>query len=238
MIELALAAAISGAAAPVFDAGPPVFGDAPPLSDAVLAQHRGGFRLPNGIDVNLTVQTITAVDGAVVLKTVVTIDEGRPRVQTLVPVAGQTVSSANTRSNATNTPMPVVSYDPTGGLRISRRESPFPITFSSHANGEMFEATDGLRSIDPATPVDTHNGIVRELSGSKLFGIELASHDLRIVHLTGDAFGSAVINTADNRAIDTQTILSIDLRNAGPDVLGSTLFRVENLALDALSTRY
>ena len=62
--------------------------------------------------------------------------------------------------------------------------------------------------------------------------------DIRIVHLTGNAIGSAIANMGSDRAIDTQTTLSIDLRNAGPDVLGSTMLRVEDVGIGALTSRF
>ena len=60
-------------------------GQVAPLSDAELARQRGGFRLPNGVDVALTVQTQTAVDGAVVLRTVFRADQGAPTLTVFTP---------------------------------------------------------------------------------------------------------------------------------------------------------
>jgi hypothetical protein len=62
--------------------------------------------------------------------------------------------------------------------------------------------------------------------------------DIRIFHLTRNAIGSAITNTGSDRAIDTHTSVSIDLRNAGPDVLGSAMLRVEDVALGALASRF
>ena len=45
-----------------------------------LAQQRGGIRLPGGIDVSLSIDTVTALDGSVVLQTVTRIAEGAPVV--------------------------------------------------------------------------------------------------------------------------------------------------------------
>src|SRR5690606_26638845 len=69
---------------------PPVETQAPPftrapVADAVLAEQRGGIRLPNGIDVDLSIDTITAIDGRIVLQTVTRITEGSPVVTAYVP---------------------------------------------------------------------------------------------------------------------------------------------------------
>ena len=83
-------------------------------------------------------------------------------------------------------------------------------------------------------PVATDNGTVQQ----DMAGVSLQGTDIRIVHLTGSAIGSAIANSGNDRAIDTLTTLSIDLSNAGPDVLGSAMLRVEGVAIDAASMRF
>ena len=55
------AVAVQGAAAET-GAGP--FAAASAVPDDVLAQQRGGIRLPGGIDVSLSIDTVTALDGS------------------------------------------------------------------------------------------------------------------------------------------------------------------------------
>ena len=205
-----------------------------PLPDAVLAEHRGGLRLPNGIEANWSIDTRTAINGTVVLQTVVRIDTGAPQVAVYAPANGQPVAlpgQAGTAGGGGG--QPTVSYDRQSGLLVTSVTSPaaFTVTGQPGRNGPI----DGLRAIDPRTPVATDAGTVR-LAGTS--GVTLAGSDIRITHLTGNALGSAIINTGSDRVIDTQTTLAIDLSNAGPDVLGSAMFRVENLTFDALSGRY
>jgi hypothetical protein len=72
----------------------------PELPDAVLAEQRGGVRLPSGIDLALTVNTQTAVNGNIVLQTVFSIVEGGPTVTVLTPEAGSTVAAPVARAGS------------------------------------------------------------------------------------------------------------------------------------------
>ena len=88
---LMLAAAVQGQNVPDridIDHAEPGRFDRDALTDAELARQRGGFRLPNGIDVAMTVQTQSAVDGLVVLKTVFRADQGQPALTVLAPARG------------------------------------------------------------------------------------------------------------------------------------------------------
>lgn len=60
---------------------------------------------------------------------------------------------------------------------------------------------------------------------------------LDVTHLAGTAIGTAIANSASGRAIDTRTNVSIDLRNAGPDVLGSAMLQAQSLASDVVAGR-
>ena len=65
----------------------------------------------------------------------------------------------------------------------------------------------------------------------------MRSRAIRVADI-GGAFGSAILNSGSDRTISTATTVSIDLRNAGPEVLGSALLRIEDVAIGALTTRY
>ena len=95
--------------------------DAPVVPDPELATMRGGFRLPNGIDVSLTVQTQTAIDGAVVLRTVFRADQGAPTLTIFAPHTGERVASGEITGATTNVATstePRVWYDPRTGIHI------------------------------------------------------------------------------------------------------------------------
>lgn len=56
---------------------------------------------------------------------------------------------------------------------------------------------------------------------------------LSVEHLVGQRFGSVIANTADNRVIDHQMTVNLSLENVQPFALGSTMFRVQSLGIDA-----
>lgn len=211
--------------------------DSEAVPDETLAEQRGGIRLPSGIDVALGVETHTAVNGAVVLQTVMKLDEGAPTVTVYAPEDGETVAARPNAGQQGVSPAPTVVYDRQGGVRISRSGLGPNVSITSSPSAAGSQDTSGLIEIDMANPVTTQDGVIARVGEAARSGVELKSSDLHVVHYTAGAFGSAIANSANDRVIDTQTTISIDLRNAGPDVLGSTMFRVENVAIDAMSTR-
>jgi hypothetical protein len=93
----------------------------------------------------------------------------------------------------------------------------------------------GLVEIAAGTVTDA--GAVSQSTGTSTRTVSLSAADLTITHLAGNAFGSAIANSGNDRAIDTQTTVSIALGNTGPDVLGSAMFRMQDIALDAVALR-
>jgi len=224
-------AAIGIAAAPSFDA--------PELPDAVLAEQRGGVRLPNGIDLALTVQTQTAVNGSIVLQTVFSIVDGAPTVTVLTPEPGHTVAAPTTsgEAGASMATAPTVTYDRQNGLQVSAGRSMVPVNLGGRADASRPAVPEGLQAIDASTPVSTDAGLVTATAERSVRSVTLAGSDLSITHFAGNAFGSAIANARNDTAIQTETTISLDLRNAGPDVLGSAMLRVEDVALGALGSR-
>lgn len=88
--------------------------------------------------------------------------------------------------------------------------------------------------LDPGgAGVITREGVVRLRAGD-LTRVDFSGDRLDISHLVGgDAFGSVVVNSADNRMIDITTSVDISLAGVRPDELGSSMARVDTLALDA-----
>lgn len=221
---------MAGQPAPVFDAV-----TAP---DEILATQRGGLRLPNGIDVAMTVQTTTAVDGAVVLETVWTVDAGQPQLAVYTPARGTPVASTAAPGGqgiAAASTSATVTYDRQHGIQVATNGWRPAVTVSGAPGAAT--PTAGLERVDPGEPVTTDGGVVSASAPGQLSGVQLAGMDIQVTHLNGQAFGSVIQNMGSDRVIDTQTTLSIDLRDAGPDVLGSAFLRVEALAVDALAGR-
>lgn len=65
-------------AAPVAAQSP--FGDVAAMDDAELADERGGFLLPGGIDLDLVIAQETSIDGELVLRSSYVLAEGAPIV--------------------------------------------------------------------------------------------------------------------------------------------------------------
>lgn len=179
-----------------------------PLADDRLAAQRGGFSLPNGIDVAMSIDTQTAVDGAVVLRSIFRIAEGAPRSAVFVPRDGRTVAAGPSAA---------------GGKTSVRYESgSAPIQ-------------PGLVRAGAGTITDHGVVVIGRSGGVRTAGLRDAGLD--ITHLAGTAIGSAIANSTTGQTIDTRTTVSIDLRNAGPDVLGSAMLQAQSLASDAVAGR-
>lgn len=209
---------------------------APALPDVVLAEQRGGFRLPSGIDVSITVQTQTVLDGAIVLRTVFRADQGAPTITILAPSPGHPVAAGTSGSggSAQAAAMPSVTYDRAAGIQVVPGLGTPRIAVTTDS-GQSLATAGGLTPVQPGATTD--NGTVSASDNGGLRTVTLDGADLTITHLAGNAFGSAIINSGNDRAIDTQTSVSIGLSNAGPDVLGSTMFRVQDVALAATAMR-
>lgn len=207
-----------------------------PVADPILAEQRGGFRLPNGIDVALSVQTQTAVNGAVQLRTVFQIDDGSPTFTIYAAKTGETVSvgTAAAGGQATQAAAPTISYDRASGIQVTPGIAPSSISVSAKpVTSEAIPA--GLTEVAAGAVTDT--GAITDTTRNGVRAVTLTGSDLSITHLAGNAFGSAIANSGNDRSIDTQTTVSINLSNAGPDVLGSSMFRVQDIALDAVAMR-
>ncbi|MBJ6122791.1 hypothetical protein [Sphingomonas mollis] len=219
-------------AAPIVAPAPAPLQD--PLPNEVLATQRGGFRLPSGIDVALTVQTQTAINGAVVLRSVFQADRGTPTLTVYAPRPGETVAADGGHAGASGDPaMPVVTYDSRNGIQISASGGTPAVSLT--LSGGAASAATGLAPV--TGDVMTDNGTVSQSTRGALQVAELRAADLTITHLAGSAFGTAIANAGNDRAIDTSTAVGIDLRNAGPDVLGSSMLRVQDVAINAMQFR-
>jgi hypothetical protein len=209
-----------------------------PMTTAELAEQRGGFRLPNGIDVAIAVQTDTLVDQTLVLRSVYTIDRGPPTVRAWTandPAAPTTTStvSSGTQQNVS----PVVSYDSRNGIQVTPGfGSPSVIIRTGSPHIEVDAAA--LREIPlDGSVVAAPAGTITQAVRNGIQSVRLESTDLAITHLAGSAIGSIIENSGSGRVIDTVTSVAIELGNAGPDKLGSAMPRVESIGIDALQTR-
>lgn len=226
---------VAGAAPPP-DESP--FG-APAVSEAELADMSGGFSLPGGLDLSIVVRTETSVDGTLLLRSVYALDNGAPTVQLFAPAPGQTLAtdreSADMSISAGSAGVQVI-FDRQNGVSFVT-SGPDPMTGIAVTTGPVAETMDdGLNPlpIGPGGSIQTAGGRVTldELSAGARARIE--GDKIDVSHLVGGAFGSIIANSGSDRAIDTMTTVSLDLRGATPENLGSALPRVEAIVLDSV----
>jgi len=208
-----------------------------PVLDQDLAQMRGGFSLPNGIDIALAIQTQTKIDGAIVLRTVFQADDGPARFAAYVPTIGQAPSAETSEQKAATTTPPVLAFDNRNGIRVSPGVT-LPVVGSGSQPNKIASGTpEGFAQVAPDSPTQTASGIVNVTHIGSNYRATLDGAMLSIDHLAGQAFGSVVTNAADNRSIDVETTVDLRLAGVSPDTLGSSMFRVENTAIDAMRLR-
>lgn len=115
----------------------------------------------------------------------------------------------------------------------------------------MTVAVDGARIVETqfavgrdgvSTTVTAAEGVQVDILegdswGGSSKGVSAKIPGLMIEHLIGQQIASTVINTADNRAIDSQLDVNIQLGSVEPMALGSLAFQVESLGLEAAAWR-
>ena len=206
-----------------------------PVADAELSAMRGGFALPNGLDVALAVQTETSVNGALLLRSVYRLDQGPPTLQLFAPRGGDTVRGQSvTAGERSVVPGAVsVAFDRQNGISIARQ---MPTAIGSVA------VRAAARDVgDAGPPLDLSNGPV-ETPGGRVsvsplaLGVRarLEGDGIDASHVFGAAFGSVVANTASERTIESATTVALDLRGVTATNLGSARLRAEAIAGDAV----
>lgn len=211
----------------------------PEVSDEELAGMRGGVSLPNGVDVSIAVRTETTLDGNLLLRSVYQLNEGAPTVQAYAPAVGQVVPTriaTATGGSGASAPSVSVVFDRQSGVSFVQNAGAMPtINVTSQTPAETAVSNDGLTPLPVAAgPVETAGGIVtlQSLPGGSY--THLDGVNLEVSHLFGNALGAIVANTGSDRVIDTETTISLNLTGATPYNLGSTMMRVESIALDAV----
>lgn len=219
-----------------------------PISDDELAGTYGKFMAPGGIDLAMSVQSDTSVDGQLVLRSILTIDQGPASVQVFAPAPGTTgpiappATDADTRGGGATPGALSVMFDRRGAtltiqpVSVTTPSSPnVAVSTGGQTGSSASTANDGLMSIPvvPGSSVDTAGGTVTVAPSSGGARVDLAGLGLNVTHLMGGTNGTIVTNTIDNRTIDTVTTVSIDLRNADALALGTSLMRVDGVATAA-----
>ncbi len=142
------------------------FGDAAAMDDAALADERGGFELPGGMDLDFAVFQETRIDGELVLRSTYALTDTGPVVS--------------------------------------------------------------VEQVSDAADLD----VIEDDNGSR---VTIAMDGTRVSHLAGRATGSVILNTADNRIIDTVTTVDLDLSRMAVGQAGSLIPRLGDLARETAS---
>lgn len=194
------------------EAGLAAFAKAP-VSDDALAAMRGGFALPGGLDIAVTVQSDTRVNGTLLLRSVLVVDKGAPQLRVFGNVNGASGSAPAPGESGISK-----------SFNVSGKAA--PVGGASEGLAELALTQGG-----PAQPAA--GGTVRLEKAGAGAQVILSHSSLEVRHLAGQAYGSAMTNRGNDIAIDTVTNINIDLKNATPLNIGSTMFRVEALVLDS-----
>jgi hypothetical protein len=233
LVPLALAtlapAASAATALPATPAAPALF-DAPALSDAELASQRGGFELPNGIDVALAATMTTSVDGAPVLTTTFTIVGDSASVTTdgvLATVNAVVPASAGAGAGQASAP-------PTITVSIAKPAAATPAAAAPAAAAPPAPAPQIAQAAGAGTiPAAPPAPVTQLLAAGGTMAATAVLDNLRITHLVGDHLGTFVANGGDGRVIDQGLTLDLTLGNVAPLMIGSSLARIQDLGVDA-----
>jgi hypothetical protein len=189
-----------------------MFGGAAKVSDAALQTMRGGVALPGGLNVAIGIAIETRVDGQLALRTQFSTETSGIQVY-----AGGAVTGASSVAAAART-TPSIQYDRNaiGTTVVLVPATTFNAINVGSGIGNSLPATTGT-----ALPVSVGGpGVFTALGTVRLLGTatgniaELAGPDLVIQQAIGQATGAIVANSANNRAIDTATFVSINVRGA------------------------
>lgn len=194
----------------------PLFGGAAQLADDELDQLRGGFILPNGMDVTVGIDIQTSVNGALALRTLVTTaDAGVP-----VVFVGDGITQANSAQGGTAVTLPG------GGV----------VRVGSGGASSM-EAGSGQQQIEPVAngaALSTSSGTVQLFNDDSGSQVVLNGDSLELRHMIGNFTGSVVANTANDRSISTVVTVNVDLQNSAV-LLGNALLRLDAIATEVAS---
>lgn len=114
----------------------------------------------------------------------------------------------------------------------------FAVFQETRIDGELvLRSTYALTDTGPVVSVEqvSENAdldVIEDANGSR---VSIALDGTRVSHLAGQATGSVILNTANNRIIDTVTTVDLDLSRMAVGQVGSLIPRIGNLAQDTAS---
>ncbi|WP_313806809.1 hypothetical protein [Sphingobium sp.] len=171
------------------------FGGARMAADGELDAIRGGFLLPNGMDIGLGIMIETMIDGRPALSTVLTIDDSAHLA---------IYTGGGMERHASVTELLVPGPNGTSLIRITQDAPSTP----GASNGQPI-------AILPNGPaVDTPWGAVHLVQSDTQSTVVLAGNGLELQQMIGTVTGALVTNTASDRVIDTMVTVDLDIRHS------------------------
>jgi|SRR5579859_2927337 len=177
------------------------------VSDAALDTMRGGFELPNGMDISIGIQIDTLVNGSTVLRTLLTGSDG----STLQVFAGGPTTSSDT-GNA--------------GKGLSVHVGSTVLADGSVSNGQLVQLTPNGAS------VVTESGTVHLVQSNGQSTVLLDGNNLALQHMIGALTGAIVANQGSDRTIDTNVTVNLNIQNSAIPI-GNMLMHIDNVLLGA-----
>lgn len=211
-----------------------------PLSDAELATLTGKFILPSGGSLALSVTSDTLLNGTLVLRTVLTVDQGS-NVQVFARGEGTAAPAATASGDATpGWPMLTngvsVLFDRRSGAQITLPTVSTiragTATDQSAGPGGMPGGIVPVAVVAGGPAVQTPDGLVSLTAVPNGSQVTLAGDQIGIAHLVGQSVATAILNTGNDRTIDTVTTIGIDLHDAAALAMGSAAMKVDALVAD------
>lgn len=186
------------------------------VADGDLDKVRGGFVLPNGLNVGLGITVNTLVDGRLALSTMLTVDD----------VAQLTVYS-NPSTGARSQSDPSVVRGTAGGPSV--RVTQGGLDRPTHSAQPLAVVAAGV-------PVETAFGAVTLARTDTQATVSLVGEGIEVRHMIGATTGALIANSVGERVIDTMVTIDIDVRNSAIPA-GAMALRLEGVLADASALR-
>lgn len=239
----AVAAILGAALLPANALAVSPFGEVAAVPEAELAEARGMFLAPDGTEIALSIQMDTVVDGTLVLRSVMKpFERAADRLELYAQRPGspamQTSMSGQSGAPASGEGSVAFIFDRSAGLTMVSAADALPhmqVATSAGADAPVPAGVDRI-ALDGAGGALVPTGPVNVTRTDRGSVVTLATADLLVKHVLGPSVANVVGNTANNRAIETSTVVNLSLSNTAPLTLGTSLFSVDAAAL-ALAQR-
>ena len=156
------------------------------VDDATLSTMRGGFLLPGGLDVSVAIDSATAVNGATVLKTVLSADRGPASLSVQAPDASGTLQTLSQTGTSFAVAGGTVRVEGSGtNARVALDTPTLDVT---HLLGQTIGSITSNRADNVSVDTTTNVNIVLR----NVTALNLGSTMLRIDGIASDAAARTV----------------------------------------------